>query len=73
MTIKQAKRDFSIPGTKRLRKQWQIAKNRGKEPFRDRISNVPNTFIAFEPNPISKEQRIYNSILTKVQRVAISN
>jgi len=32
MTIKQAKLLFGKEGTKRLRKQWQKAINRGKQP-----------------------------------------
>jgi hypothetical protein len=32
MKIKQAKRICGTPGTKRLRKQWQIAIVRGKMP-----------------------------------------
>jgi hypothetical protein len=70
MKIKQAKRDFGTPGTKRLRKQWQTARNRGKEPFAHLANNVPNTFQLFEQDVISLEKRIYNSILVKVQRVA---
>jgi hypothetical protein len=32
MNIKQAKKRFGTPGTKRTRKQWQVALNRGKTP-----------------------------------------
>lgn len=71
MTIKQAKRDFGTKGTKKLRKQWQTAKSHGRVPFTDRSSNTPAKFQAFDPDPISKEQRIYNNILVKVQRIAV--
>ena len=32
MTKNQAKKKYGIEGTKRLRKQWQKATNRGKTP-----------------------------------------
>jgi len=34
MNIKQAKKLYGTPGTKRTRKEWQKARNRGKMPNR---------------------------------------
>lgn len=68
MKIKQAKQLFSVTGTIKLRKQWAIAILHGKLPFKE-YTRSPN----YNPDRIrlTLEQRILNSILTKVTKVSI--
>jgi hypothetical protein len=43
MNIKQAAKLYGVEGTKRLRKEWQIAKNNGKTPNKHLQSNKKQT------------------------------
>ena len=65
MTPKQAKLEFGIKGTKRLRKQWGIAVARGKDVFTDFL-RIPN----FNPDKIifTREQKILKRINAKLAR-----
>ena len=38
MNIKQAKKLYGTPGTKRTRKEWQKARNNGKVPNKHKIN-----------------------------------
>lgn len=70
MTIKQAKRKYGVPGTKKSRKQWSVAIRNGKTPNKhllEREEVVIETTINIE----KRKQKILDRILKKVHHHSV--
>lgn len=68
MTKKNAKKKFGFEGTKRLRKMWQLAIQRGKTP--NMYPRTPN----FNPmrKKLTKAERLLKSYLISADRVLLT-